>query len=133
MGPIVKYCKATMYYNQDYLALYFSNNDSSYWKRGSFIKRQRVIHRVTTSDNKWQLVTTSGTASDNEWQGVTMSDNKWYNEWQQMTTSDKEWERVVQRVVQQVTTRDNEWQRVTTNDNGWWFRPIFYFFSRETY
>ena len=124
MGPIVKYCKATMYYNQDYLALYFSNDDSSYWKRGSFIKRQR-IHRVATSDNKWQLVTTIGTASDNVWQGVTMSDNKWYNEWQRMRTSG----------TTSGTTSDNEGPRMATSDNEWQWVVIsanfLFFFERN--
>ena len=40
---------------------------------------------MTTSDNEWQPVTTSGTTSDKEWQ----------------------------RVTQWVTTNGNEWQRVT--------------------
>ena len=47
------------------------------------------LHRVTTNDNEWQQVTTSGTtsgtASDNEWQRVTKTDNKW----QRMTASHK--------------------------------------------
>ena len=62
-----------------------------------------MVHRVTTSDNEWQRVTTSGKTNDNEW----------YNEWQRMATSDNEW----QQVVQQVTKSENEWQRVTTNGN----------------
>ena len=51
--------------------------------RRSFIKR-RMVHRVTTSDNEWQWVTTSGTTSDKEWQWMTKSDN----EWQWVTMSD---------------------------------------------
>ena len=47
-------------------------------------KDRRVVHRVTTSDNECQRVTTSGTTSDNEW----------YNKWQRVTasntTSDKD-------------------------------------------
>ena len=114
-----------------------------------------MVHRVTTSDNEWQRVTTSGTTSDdewqrvvqrvttndNEWQRMTTSDNEWYNEWQGMTTSDatsdKEWQRV--------TTNSNEWQRVTavvqpmktaqyTSKNGWlpsfqWQKQIHYYFK----
>ena len=125
MGPIVKYCKATMFYDQDYLALYFSNDDSSYWKRGSFIKRP-----------------TSNTSIDNEWQQVTRSDNEWHSEWQRMTRSDKEWQRMVQRV----TRNDNEWQRMTTSgttsgttsDNEWQrmtmsgdFGQFSFFFERN--
>ena len=73
-----------------------------------------MVHRVTTSDNEWQRVTTSGKTNDNEW----------YNEWQRMATSDNEW----QQVVQQVTKSENEWQRLamseasessgTANENG---------------
>ena len=82
-----------------------------------------MVHRVTTSDNEWQRVTTSGTTSDDEWQRVVQRVTTNDNEWQRMTTSDNEWQRVVQRV----TTNDNEWcskwQRVTrsntTSDNEW--------------
>ena len=52
-----------------------------------------MVRRVTTSENEWQQVTTSGTTSD-KWQGVTTSG----------TTSDKEWQRVILRV----TTNDNK-------------------------
>ena len=41
--------------------------------------------RMTTSDNEWQRVITSGTTSDNEW----------YNEWQRITMIDNEWQWVV--------------------------------------
>ena len=68
-------------------------------------KHRRVVHRVTTSDNELQRVTTSGTTSDKGWQRVatsgTMIDNKW------------------QQVVQQVIKSENEWQRVATNGNEW--------------
>ena len=36
---------------------------------------RQVVHRVKTSDNEWQRMTTSGTTSDNEWQRVTISAN----------------------------------------------------------
>ena len=62
---------------------------------------RQVVHRVKTSDNEWQRMTTSGTTSDNEWQRVTTSG----------TTSDNEW----QRVTTSSTTSDNKWQRVTTS------------------
>ena len=80
----------------------------------------------TTSDNKWQRVTTSeqsGTTSDNEWQRMTTS----------CTTSDKGWQRVIQRVRTNVTTNGNKWDHEasvnsfmvrasdssgTTNENG---------------
>ena len=32
---------------------------------------------MTTNDNEWQRVTTSGTTSDNEWKWETKSDNEW--------------------------------------------------------
>ena len=76
-----------------------------------------MVHWVTTSDNEWQWVRTSGTTIDNEWQSVLQrmiaSGTTSYNEWQRIRKNDKEWERV--------TTNDNEWQRVaasgTTNEN----------------
>ena len=72
-----------------------------------------MVHRVTSNDNEWQRMTTSGTTND----------NKWYNEWQRVTTSDiewyNEWQRVIQRVTMSSTARDNEWQRIAKNDNGW--------------
>ena len=67
-----------------------------------------MVHQLTTSDNEWQRVTTSGTTSDNEWQRgvqrVTTSG----------TTSDKEWQRVIQRV----TASNNKWQWVTASDSS---------------
>ena len=52
---------------------------------------QRLVQPVATNDNKWQRmttrvqrVTTSGSTSDSKWQLVTTSDN----EWQLVTTSD---------------------------------------------
>ena len=53
------------------------------------VKDRRVVHRVTSNDNEWQRMTTSGTKNGIEW----------YNEWQ--------------RVVQQVTTSDK------TNEYEW--------------
>ena len=70
-----------------------------------------MVHRVTTSENEWQRVTTSGTTSYNEWynewrviQRVTTSDNEWYNKWQRVTTSN--------------TTSDNKKQWVTASDSS---------------
>ena len=37
---------------------------------------------MTTSDNEWQRMRTSGTTNDNDW----------YNEWQRMTTGDNKWQ-----------------------------------------
>ena len=54
-----------------------------------YIEWQRVVQRVTTSDNEWY----------NEWQRMTTSDNEWYNEWQ----------RVVQRVTTSGTTNASKW------------------------
>ena len=34
-----------------------------------------MIYRVTTNDNEWQRMTTSGTTSDNQWQRVAISAN----------------------------------------------------------
>ena len=51
-----------------------------------FIKRQTS---GTSSDNKWQQVTTSDTTSDNEGQRVTTNDSewqKWYSEWKWHST-----------------------------------------------
>ena len=76
-----------------------------------------MIHRVTTSDNKWY----------NEWRRVTTSDkndNEWYNECQRVTKNDSEWQ-----------TNDIKWQLVTasgkTNENGTihieqWMIAIFF-------
>ena len=73
-----------------------------------------MIHRLTTSDNEWQRVTTSGTTSDNEWQQVTTSGTTSDNEWQRVTTSGttsgKEWK--------WVTKSDNEWHWVTASENS---------------
>ena len=63
-----------------------------------YIEWQRVVQRVTTSDNEWQQVAhrvkTSETRSgknSNEWQRMTIS----YFEQQRKTTNDNEWQRVV--------------------------------------
>ena len=56
---------------------------------------------MTTNDNEWQRVTTSGTTSDNEWQRVTTSG----------ATSDKQWQRVN-------TKSDNEWQQIVMSDSS---------------
>ena len=48
---------------------------------------RQVVHRVKTSDNEWQRMTTSGTTSDNEWQRVTTSGTTNDNEWQRVTIS----------------------------------------------
>ena len=42
---------------------------------------------MTTSDNEWQQMTTSGTASDNEWQKMTMSDSEWQKGVQRVKTA----------------------------------------------
>ena len=48
-----------------------------YKKTGEwYIEWQRVVQRVTASDNEWQRMTTSCTTSDNEWQRVTKSENE---------------------------------------------------------
>ena len=64
-----------------------------------------MVHRVTTSDNEWQRVTTSGKTNDNEWQRVV----------QRVTTNGNEW----QRVTTSGTTSDKEWKWVTKSDNEW--------------
>ena len=46
-------------------------------EKPSFIKNRRVIHQVTTNDNKWQRMTTSGITSDHEW----------YSKWQRVVIS----------------------------------------------
>ena len=55
----------------------------------------------------------SGTSSDNDWQLLTTSGR--YNEWQRMTTSDNEWQQVVQRGTMSATTRDRDWQGNTAS------------------
>ena len=57
-----------------------------------------MVQRVTTNDNDWQGMTTSGTTGDNEW----------YNKWQRVTTRS--------------TTSDNEWQQVTISANFSFFQ-----------
>ena len=77
-----------------------------------------MVHRVTTSDNEWQRVTTSGTTKDNKWQRVVERVTTNDNEWQQVTrsgkTSDKEWQRGIHRV----TTSDSKWQWVIASDSS---------------
>ena len=63
------------------------------------VKDRRVVHRVTSNDNEWQRMTTSGTTNGiewyKEWQRVTTSgtasDNEWKNEWIRMRVSKIEW------------------------------------------
>ena len=78
-----------------------------------------MVHRVATSDNEWQRVTTN--------------EHGWYNEWQRVvqrvTTSDNEWEKVItnEKEWQQMTMSDSEWQQVLQqmktaqypSENGW--------------
>ena len=47
-----------------------------------------MVPRVTTSDNEWQPVATSGRTSDNEWQRVTTSGTTSGNKYQWVTASD---------------------------------------------
>ena len=84
-----------------------------------------------TSDKEWY----------NEWQRMTTSDNEWHWVTTSGAASDKEWQRVIQRV----TTNSNEWQRVTavvqpmktaqyTSKNGWlpsfqWQKQIHHYFK----
>ena len=92
-----------------------------------------MVHRVTTSDNEWQRVTTSDTTSDNEWQVVVQrvttndnSDNEWQWVVQQMTTSgtmsDNEWKRVIrnEKEWQRMRKSNNKWQWVTASDSKWY-------------
>ena len=47
------------------------------------------VQRVTTNDNEWQGVTTSGITSDNKWQQMAMRESEWrqwYNEWKRHST-----------------------------------------------
>ena len=73
--------------------------------KGSFIKRQK---NDTSSDNKWQRVTTSGTTIDSKWQRVTTND--------------------VPRVTTSGTASDIERQRVTTRGH---FGQFSFFRIRE--
>ena len=70
-----------------------------------------MIHRVTTSDNKWY----------NKWQRMTTSENEWPRAVQPVTTSDNKWQRVTtnDNESQRMTTVDNEWERVIKNDKEW--------------
>ena len=76
---------------------------------------------MTSSDNDWRRVTTSGTTSDNKWERVTTNEKEWHNEWQ--------W--VVERVTTSGITSDNERLRVTANENDSLFSLIFLFFEQE--
>ena len=49
-----------------------------------------MIHRVTTSDNKWQWEVPRVATNDNEWQLMTASDKTSDKKWQQMTSSDND-------------------------------------------
>ena len=73
-----------------------------------------MVQRMTTSDNEYQRVTTTGKTSDNEWQWVTTSSTASDNEWQRVTksgtTSEKEWKWVIKS--------DNEWQWVTAGESS---------------
>ena len=73
---------------------------------------------MTTNDNEWQRVTTSGTTSDNEWQRVTTSGTTSDNEWQRVTTNDNEWRNKWQTVTKSNTTSDNEWQQIVMSDSS---------------
>ena len=87
---------------------------------------------MTTSDNEWQRMTTSGATSDNELQRVTTSGATSDNKWQRMTTSgtksDSECERVTAMVQRMKTAQ-------YTSKNGWlssfqWQKQIQYYFKR---
>ena len=81
-----------------------------YKKTGEwYIEWKRVTTSGTTSDNKWQRVTTSGTTSG------TTSDN----EWQRMTTNDNEWQWMVQRMTKSDNEWYNEWQKIAMSDSEW--------------
>ena len=54
---------------------------------------------MTTNNNEWQQITTSGRTNDNE------QYNEWQRVGQRVTTNDNGWQRMT-----------NEWQRATTND-----------------
>ena len=60
-----------------------------------YIEWQRVVQRVTRSDNEWhrvvQRMTTISTTSDNEWYSEWQPMKKTSNEWQREKTNDKEW------------------------------------------
>ena len=93
----------------------------------SYIEWQRVVHRVTTNENKWQRVVHRMTTSDNKWQRVTTSDSEWYNEWQRVATNGNQWQRV-RAVVQRMKTAEY------TSKNGWlpsfhWQKEIHYNFK----
>ena len=72
--------------------------------RGSFIKSQM---NSTSSDQKWQPVTTSAT-SDNEWQRVVQRITTSDNEWQQVTKNGKEWQQVKTKTTSG-TTNAKKW------------------------
>ena len=82
---------------------------------------------MTTSDNEWQLVTTSGTKSDNNWQRVTTGNTTSDNKWQQIAMSNSEWQQwynqwkrhsTLQRTDDCRPFNDKDWYTTTSRD-GW--------------
>ena len=70
-----------------------------YSERRSFIKRQTSR---TSSDNEWERVVQRMTTSDNEWYNEWTGDN----EWQRVTKNDSEW----QRMTRSDKTNEYEWE-----------------------
>ena len=81
-----------------------------------------MVQGVTTNDNKWQGITTSGTTNYNEWERVvqrvttsgTMSDNEWQrmigNKWQRVIKNNNEWQNEWQRVVQRMKADESDFR-----------------------
>ena len=78
-----------------------------------FIKRQTS---GTSSDNKWQQVTTSDTTSDNEGQRVTTNGNEW-----QRVTEVVQWMKMAQYTLKNGWLPSFQWQKeiTTTSRDGW--------------
>ena len=85
--------QAVMFYNNMLIEIFWSFIKIQISDTSSDYQWQRVVQRVTTNDNEWQQVTTSGATSDKEWQRViqrvTSSDSEWqewYNQWKRHST-----------------------------------------------
>ena len=73
-------------------------SDQFFMKRMFVSKESKDRRKVwvvwSEHSRKWSFIKrqTNGTSSDNKWQQMTTSENEWYKEWQRMTTSDNEWQ-----------------------------------------
>ena len=81
---------------------YFFFSKTTLW-----VNSGRIATIVYKKTDEWYI----------EWQRVTTTDDGWQRMTTSGTTNDSRWQQVVQRVTMSGTTSDNEWRRVKMNDN----------------